>query len=43
MQIDSSYYDAGTMLWTVNGTNASSGGGNRSLVLTPYAVCVTVQ
>lgn len=43
MQIDSSYYDVGTMLWTVNATNAASGGGNRSLVLTAYAVCVIVQ
>ena len=43
MQIDSSYYDALTMLWTINGTNAASGGGNRSLILTAYAVCAIVQ
>ncbi len=43
MQIDSSFFDASTLLWTVRATNAASGGGNRSLVLTPYAVCATVQ
>jgi hypothetical protein len=43
MQIDSSYYDVFTMLWTIRATNVASGGGNRSLTLTPYAVCAIVQ
>ncbi len=43
MQVDSSFYDSILMLWSVSGTNAASGGGNRSLVLTAYAVCAVVN
>lgn len=43
MQVDTSFYDMATMRWVVSATNAATGSGNRSLVLTAYAVCATVQ
>lgn len=43
MQINSSYFDPNTSVWTVSGTNVAGGGGNLSLVLTAYAICATVQ
>lgn len=43
MQVHNSFYDTLLSLWSVTGTNAASGGGNRSLVLTAYAVCANVQ
>ena len=43
MQVHNSFYDTLPSLWSVTGTNVASGGGNRSLVLTAYAVCAVVQ
>ena len=35
--------NSGSTSWSVSGTNAESGGGNRSLTLTAYAICAIVQ
>jgi hypothetical protein len=35
--------NGGSTTWSVNATNAASGGGNFSLTLTVYAICAIVQ
>ncbi len=43
--VSSSYFDIATMSWKVTVTNLKNGNGNqnKSLTVTPYAVCVIVQ